>query len=453
MSPLFSARRPTCPLWLAAPCGITGLLLLTLAALRLQSLAYADNAGRAAVALLFLLCALLAVGLLALSGCDRLLCMAALLPIAAALFLRTFFLDYCSYDYYDFLAKWVLYFRENGGFLALRNNIGNYNVPYLYFLAAFSYSSLSDFYLIKLLSIFSDVLLAWGGLRLCRIFCAPESRKGAAAFCLLFLLPTVVLNGACWAQCDSIYGALLLHALACALDARPGASSVLAALAFSFKLQSIFLLPLWLGFWFLGHIKFRQLLLFPLTYFLSILPALLLGKPLGDILGVYLGQTQEYASQLTLNAPSVYAFLPADSGANTALLSMLGILAAAVLVGALLITLWVRRRQVTGTVLFTAAVILTVGIPFLLPSMHDRYFFLADALTLIWACMNFRRIPQAVLTQVASLGAYYAYLRLQYAFPMAWGAFFLLAALISSWTVLLRQLRDKQNIRIQGNEL
>ena len=66
--------------------------------------------------------------------------------------------------------------------------------------------------------------------------------------------------------------------------------------------------------------------------------------------------------------------------------------------------------------------------------MHDRYFFLADTITLCWACLDRRRgIPAAILVQVASLGAYHAYLMLRYAFPMAWGSLMLLATLI--WTL------------------
>ena len=86
--------------------------------------------------------------------------------ILAAMVLRGVCMDHETLDYQDFLARWVRTIREQGGFRALRWNIGNYNVPYLYFLALFSYSSVRDLYLIKLLSIFFDVILAWGAMRL-----------------------------------------------------------------------------------------------------------------------------------------------------------------------------------------------------------------------------------------------------------------------------------------------
>ena len=285
----------TCGAWLAIPCGAAGAALLMLALARVMGLQYAAPPGRWLIFVLVLMLAALALALPALEGCGWQLCLLCLLPVGAALFYRVLCLDYCSYDYYDFLGPWVDYFRSHGGFTALKDNVGNYNVPYLYFLAALSYLDAPDFYLIKLFSVLFDVLLAWSGFRLCRLFCPSGSPRPAAAFCLLLLLPTVVLNGACWSQCDAIYAALILHALACGLERHGAASLVLAGLAFSVKLQTIFLLPLWAALWFAGRIRTRHLPLFPAAFLGAVFPALLAGKPLPDILGVYVGQAEAYA--------------------------------------------------------------------------------------------------------------------------------------------------------------
>ena len=86
--------------------------------------------------------------------------------VAASLLLvslggRLVFFDYETLDYINFLSRWAAYFRDYGGFLALRRQTGNYNIPYLYFLALFSYIPVKDLYLIKFLSVLFDVLLAW----------------------------------------------------------------------------------------------------------------------------------------------------------------------------------------------------------------------------------------------------------------------------------------------------
>lgn len=428
----------------ALPCAVSGTALIILGMVKLSGLPLGGPASHAAVGAALVLLALAALGILYWYSRDRLLTLCALLPVGAALFLRCICMDHVTLDYQDFLSGWAAFFRDNGGWAAIKLPKGNYNVPYLYFLAFLSYLPIPDLYGIKLFSILFDVLLAWGGLRLVRVFAKEGSCKPYAAFCLLLLLPTVVLNGSYWAQCDAIYGALCLHALASGLDKKPKSSVVFLALAFSFKLQAIFLIPLWCALWFTKRVRFRELCLFPATYFVSILPALLLGKPLMDILGVYLGQTVEYKDYLTLNAPSVYALIPYGAEVDTASVARYGILAASLFLALLLLVLFLNRRRVTDEMLLMAGVMMAIGIPLFLPHMHDRYFFLADVLTLCWACLSLWRIPQALAVQIASLGAYHAYLVLRYAFPMAWGALLLIAALISAAVLLWNRLDSPQ---------
>ena len=439
-------RQP--PLYMVLPCAAGGGLFLIGAALRILGLGQGTLGARITVLLLVLALAMLTQVLL--SGpygrpWDRRQLL-LLLPIGLAFFLRAVCLDHSTLDYQDFLAQWAAFFRENGGFAAIKFPVGNYNAPYLYFMAAISYLPVPDLYLIKLFSILFDVILAWGGQRIIVILAGRENPACWYAPVLLLLLPTVILNGAYWGQCDALYGALVVHALACALDKRPKTSVVLLAVAFSFKLQTIFVIPLWCALWFSGRVKFAHLWLFPLTYVGTILPALLLGKPLSDTLGVYLGQ-MGVNNELTFNAPSIYQFRPYGAQINEPLAARIGICAAFVLVLALLAVLFRYRDKLSNEILLTSAVVLTVGVPFLLPYMHDRYFFLADVLTLIWACAVRRRFPQAVLIQLASLSSYSTYLRLKftcplhlghYTFPMGLEALMVLAALILSIAALVR---------------
>ena len=450
MSLSLPSPKTPLPRYLSLPCGGAGVVLLVLAALRVFALARGTAGAHLFVLAVLLGLAALALVLLWQAGLPRHWLFPALLPVALALFLRVLCLDHITLDYENFLSVWAEFFRENGGFAAIRYPVGNYNAPYLYFMAAISYLPVPDLYCIKLFSMLFDVLLAWGGARLVRHFSGADSWKPWLAFAVLLLLPTPILNGAYWGQCDALYGALVVHALSCALDRRSGWSVVWLAVAFSFKLQTIFLIPLWGVLWLTGRVKFRHLCLFPATYVLTILPALLLGKPLGDILGVYLGQTAEYADRLTLNAPSVYALIPSGAEVDHSLAFYLGIAAAFLLVLSVFLILFLVRDRVTDQVLMTVAVIFAVGIPFLLPSMHERYFFLADVLTVAWACISPRRLPQAIAVQFASLGAYHAYLTLRYAFYITlfgqgWGmlleALVFLAVLVSSLVILAGQVR------------
>ena len=363
--------------------------------------------------------------------------------LVLALAVRFPMLSHQTYDYQDFLSPWVQFFRENGGFRALRQPLGDYNVPYLYFLAAFSYLPISELYLIKALSLAFDLLLAFTGARLARrVFGGPYAYP--AVFSVLLLLPTVVLNGAYWGQCDSLYASLTLLALADALEDHPARSVIWLGIAFSFKLQTIFLIPLWCILWYSKRLKFRHLCLFPVSYFAAILPALLLGRPLLSILGVYFQQAGQYHDRLTLNAPSLFALIPYGTEVNADLLAKLGIGAAFLLVLSLLTWLFFYRRRLTVQHILTAALILSIGVPLFLPYMHDRYFFLADTLSAVWAVGAYRRTPVPVCVQIASYGGYHAYLTLRYAFPMAWGAWLMLISLTAVTVSLGLSLRTKR---------
>lgn len=433
-------------------CAGAGVLLLAGAVWACLSLERGGRADHITMAAALLILAELALLLLRREGCrlDTLLVM--LLPIGAAMLFRALCLDYAGTDYQNFLTHWYAYFQENGGFQAVAHAVGDYNVPYLYFMAFISYLSVPDLYLIKLFSLIFDIILAWGCYRLVRSLTG--ERQGSAApliaFAAALLLPTVVLNGAFWGQCDGIYGALCVHAAALLLEGKNKTSVALMALAFCFKLQAIFILPLWGVLWLAGRVKFRELWVFPLTYLVSIVPALLLGKPLADILGIYFNQMGEYSSRLVLNAPTVYQLLPYGTE-DPGYFALLGVAAAGALVLALLALGFLHRGRLDNDLAMSMTVVLCVGVPFLLPYMHERYFFLADVFTLCWACANWKRLPAAVLAEASSLASYILYLRLKFNFTLTVGGRFyvmpletaaMLGALVFSAVMLIRELSD-----------
>ena len=336
-----------------------------------------------------------------------------------ALGLRVWCFPHVTGDYTGFLAPWIEFFRANGGVHGLKYSIGNYNVPYLYFLALFSYSDLYGLYLIKLLSVFFDVVLAWSSMQLAGVFTRDTGKRIFTFFAVLFL-PTVVLNGAYWGQCDAIYVAFAVMALWLALSSRPVLSMVCFAVSFSFKLQAVFILPVIAVLWYRKKFSLWHAVIFPVTYLVIVLPAVLLGRPLIDTLTLYLNQTGSIGSGLNYNSPSFFAFFL--NGANTAFWSKAGILAAFVFLFAVLIWLYKKRGAVNDEVILTAALLFAVAIPWLLPHMHDRYFFAADVLSLVFAVAFPRLCFVPVLCQFASLLGYHAYLKGRYLFPMSYGA-------------------------------
>ena len=350
----------------------------------------------------------------------------ALVLLFCAFYLRALCLDYKTLDYIDFLSRWVDFFRSNGGFAALRYPIGNYNIPYLYFLALFSYSGVDDLYLIKLLSIFFDVLLAYASCQLLSKISDNRSSRLACFFTVLFL-PTVVLNGALWAQCDVVFTALAILSIYQALDGRPVESMISITLSFGFKLQAVFVMPILAVLWMKNEYRFRHFFIFPAGYVLLVLPAVLLGRPFLDTITLYLNQTGSIGSGLNYNSSSVFALF--TNVADEPLASKLGILAAFTAMLIILLVCFINRRRLTAKSVLAAAALFAVVIPFLLPHMHDRYFFAADILTVILAFAFPMLFPAPILTQFASLLGYHAYLKMRYLLPMRCGAVALLAVI------------------------
>ena len=361
---------------------------------------------------------------------------------ALAFLLRALVLDYETLDYQNFLCQWVAYYRVHGGFRALGDSLGNYNIPYLYFLALFSYSSISDLYLIKLLSTLFDVLLAWGCLRLCRRVSEDPWRLIACFFTVLFL-PTVFLNGALWAQCDSIYTAFAVLALALALEGKGVRSMICLALSFGFKLQAVFVMPVFAALLFAERIKPRHLPVFPLSYVVLVLPAVLAGRPFLETLTLYTSQTGSIGSGLNYNSSSIFAIFWNVKDPESA--AAFAIIAAFVYMILVLALAWRFRERLSDRALLLLAVLLAVGIPFLLPHMHDRYFFTADTLTAALAFVCPPAALAALLTQFASLLGYHAYLKMRFLLPMKYGAWALILTLLFCFVLLALELRGETN--------
>ena len=364
---------------------------------------------------------------------SRTVLIIAVLLSGAALAVRFFCMDYETLDYTVFLSRWIDFFRDNGGFSALNQPVGNYNVPYLYFLAALSYLDVSSLHLIKLLSVLFDLVLAYYAMRIVGLFALSPVRRLVAFFAVLFL-PTVILNGAFWGQCDSIYTSFAVMSVYYALAGKPVRSVASIAVSFSFKLQAVFLIPVFLVFLFTKKIKVRHLAVFPAVYFIMVLPAVLVGRPLLDTILLYVKQAGSVGSGLNYNSPSIYAFFSSADG--TAVPATLGIIAAFILTAIVITILFIRRKTSNNRALLAAALLFVVGIPLLLPHMHDRYFYMADVFSVILAVSVFRHIPLPFLVSFSSLLGYHAYLMKRYLLPMRYGT----VALIIVTAVLFAEL-------------
>ena len=366
---------------------------------------------------------------------------------ALALVIRASLLYFESGDYLTFLAPWTQFFRDNGGFAALRYSLGNYNPPYMYFLALFSYFDISELYLIKLLSVLFDVLLAWACMKLLGLYTGSRAKLLGVFLAVLFL-PTVVINGAYWAQCDSIYAFFGIYALYLGLRGRGCASMVSLAACLAFKLQAVFIIPVFFILLLAKKLRWRQLLVFPAAYIVFMLPALLAGRPFVETMTLYFAQAGTVGDAMNYNAPSLTSMF--QWSGNTESWSTLLIAAAFALVLASYAVAAVKRRELDDTVFLGFALLLAMGIPYLLPHMHDRYFFISGVLALVLAFRDRRFFPIPLLAELASLHCYYAYFVRYYLVHPRIGGIFMLIALLLTAAYIIVHMSGKRKFKINS---
>lgn len=386
------------------------LLLCALAAVVIATMLSASsltNSGAlfcSVVVILFWLCgAVLLIRFPAFPSLEHTVC--ALIGLYLCLCLRLCLFDYISPDYVSFLSQWTETMRSMTIQEVLATPIGDYNMPYLYLLLLISRIPVYDLYCIKLLSVLADLFLAMAIVKLAGLV---TRRSGflLAAFFGGLLAPTVFLNSAYWAQCDGIYVAFALWGLYFGLKSRPILSMILFAVSFAFKLQAIFILPIIVFFLVKGNIKPKHLLFFPGAFLIIMLPALLAGRSFSDTFGIYVDQTGAYP-YLSLNAPTFWSLIPNDFFSN---LDPAPILFAGIITLLLLYAFLKRYRQLGTGDLISLSLIFSMAIPWLLPKMHERYFYLAEMLSIVYAVQYPRRLPVAIILLGGGFLAYCSYL-------------------------------------------
>ncbi|MFZ2239450.1 MAG: hypothetical protein WAV90_07865 [Gordonia amarae] len=336
--------------------------------------------------------------------------------IVVALVIRWQFLDNETLDYRAFLSRWygVL---DAQGIDAFKERFADYNYPYLYLIWILTALNIPALVGIKAISIIFDVVLAFFAYRIVALRTERFPLR-ALAFGVVIALPSVIANSAYWGQADGIYSAFVLGGIYFLLRARHGGigrspylwNSVWACaffgLALSFKLQAVFVMPVLVWLLLRGRLPWQSLAAIPAVFALLEVPALIAGAPLHDVLTVYLDQTDSY-KKLTLGAANLYQLVPIDGDATW--LAHAGIVAAGAIVVAFLAwSVW-KKPAVTPASILAVATASAVIVPFLLPAMHDRYFYTAEVLSVVLAFylpLRYSVIP--VLIQLAAIGVYHS---------------------------------------------
>ncbi len=314
-------------------------------------------------------------------------------------------------DMTTYLVPWLETIRTHGVGPAFAEPFSNYMPSYLYLLALFSPLAewLDPTSVIKLLSVAGTIALALSVHRLLGALGAAQRMQWAAA---VLALPSVAFNALLMGQCDAIYVAACVMAVAMALERRHLAMFAWCGIAFAFKAQAVLVAPFFLALAIRRRVPFGYWLAAPAALLTMMLPALIAGWPPGDLATIYFRQAGTFSNEIARNAPNIWSLAGAISPEHAP--KLFGLALAATLGGA---AAYVARMQVVRVDrarlvgMAALAALLTAG---LLPRMHERYFMLADILILAFAIARGSRgaFALAALVQLGSTAAIVGYLGL-----------------------------------------
>lgn len=296
--------------------------------------------------------------------------------------------DFISGDFEDCLYEWYQEIVAAGPEItALKACTGDYAIPYVFLIWLLAKIPVPFLYSLKLLNGIFDFVLAVLGGKIVRHFIPQRENASLVGFSVIWLLPNVFMNSCYWGQCDGMYSMFLLAAVLCMLKDKYSAMMFFYGLAFSFKLQAVFLLPFILIFyWTVKKFSMLQFLIVPATMLVMNIPAFLAGYTPGIIWVKYAGQAGGYP-WLYYFYPNLWYFFQAGPyylfNAGAMMLAVTALLVFVVLLVNKGVA--VTPRNMLPVMLWTVYTCV-----FFLPSMHERYGFLAELIAVIMAIVYTR---------------------------------------------------------------
>lgn len=304
-------------------------------------------------------------------------------------------------DYTYFLEQWVNELKVNG-FGALKGDFYNYNPPYMVILYFISILKINPLTGIKAISCVFDAITALTVAAIVMDISKSKLRT-IFAYAAVWILPTVVANGAMWGQCDSIYTSFIVISIYYILKEKPLKAMLLFGIAVGFKMQALFILPAFIILWSKRKVKLVHFLGIPIMYFVSLLPAVLAGKSFADTMGIYMGQTKEHVF-LEMNWPGLYELIGIepyyDYYGPAAMWFTLGILMC------IMFYLAYKNYEISKARMIDLFLYIAMVTVYFLPYMHDRYGYVAGTIAIIVGLINIKKLYIPIIHVIVSYGAY-----------------------------------------------
>lgn len=336
-----------------------------------------------------------------------------------ALWVRLELYPIVSADYWGFLEEWMNKIKELGGFRSMGTKISNYSSSYMYLMCLVSGFE-NSMYALKTISVVFDYA-ASVAVFLIVYELTNSTRKSVIGMTILLLCPTVFIDSAYWCQCDIIYTCIILYSLYFLFRGNSKISLIILGIAFSFKLQTAFILPFFIIMWLKKKtVKLFDFIYIPIVYNIIQLPAWMLGRPFGELVGVYFDQSSYYPWG-TLEYPNIYALLDEtiESSHHMYEITGAGMILTICILGFVAYYIYVKNLRMTQDLMITIALFTVAVTVYFLPHMHDRYGFLIDLLAIVYAVLRPRKAPIMLGFFIVSVLTFMPYLIAVHILPLS----------------------------------
>lgn len=329
-----------------------------------------------------------------------------IIGIILALILRFLLFGYESADYKEFLSNWYDYIAQHG-FEVFAHDFANYNPPYLYLMAfvIYVFPFLPKIVAIKSISVVFDLLLGGFVYKLIHLK-YPGSILAVFGYFAVLFAPTVFLNSSCWGQADAIYATFLVACLYWICTGRHWLALGSFGFALAVKAQAMFFAPFLLALLLKRQLSWKPFLLVPFIYLLTLVPSWIAGRNFSDLLFVYIKQSSTY-HELSKHAPNFYIWFP-DSTYDFLYPAglVLGLSVAFLIIAGLMKS----SRTVDRDLIVQMSFLFVLSIPYFLPKMHERYFYPADVLAIVYAFYFPKYFYVPIVVIICSFLSYLPYL-------------------------------------------
>lgn len=321
-----------------------------------------------------------------------------------------------SPDYTTYYLAWVEHFRELGFVQGMSSCPGDYYIPLMMMYAFCAMLPCEPWLPLGLISMAAEYVSA---IYIYRILLQLGERNGTAASHTaglngadpsdrnvrrmamytaagVLFIPIVMINGALWKQCDSIYAVFLIISIYHLLKDEYTRSFIFLGLSFSIKLQSVFFIPLFIVIYLLKRNSYTilEFLWIPAVYLFTGLPAVLCQHGLRATYFTYFTQTGETDSEgygMVSYYPNIYNFGLDD---YDKVLKLPAVLLTATVLGLICVYAVKHRQALTGNgsdeasgnrsrLLYLGIFMAWTCLQFL-PGMHERYDYVVVILATVY---------------------------------------------------------------------